>query len=134
MDMAPPQTILLIDDDPSIRRLCSRMLSRMGFTLLEADSGTSARAQFETHASALVFVLLDLHLPDCPGEELAKEFTTRKPELPVVFFSGALQSEGSKKEDGPVQYYLKKPFTKQSIEHMLAEIGVETSSPSSEQN
>jgi DNA-binding NtrC family response regulator len=128
--MTGDNTILIIDDDDAIRRLCNRLLTRMGFGILEAENAQTGRSQFEQHATNLAFVLLDLHLPDGSGEALAGEFNTLQPDLPVVFFSGEVSSSKAEAE-GPARYLLKKPFTRESLQTMLSEIGV-SSTPSSE--
>lgn len=116
--------LLIIDDDAAIRRLCSRMLQRLGFDLLEAETAASGRAQFETNADNLSGVFLDLHLPDGSGETLASEFSAATPTLPLVFFTGSAQSEQTTTKDGRVVPYLKKPFTKESLLAVLGKAGV----------
>lgn len=108
------------------------MLNRMGFEILEAENVRTGRRQFEQHSPSLAFVLLDLQLPDGSGEALAAEFSAQQPDLPIVFFSGEVVSSQSG-EAGPARYMLKKPFTRESVETMLTEIGV-SPGPSSTQS
>lgn len=129
--MTPPPAILLIDDDEAIRRLCKRMLQRMGYTLLEADCGEAGRDQFNAHSSEISFILLDLNLPDISGETLAEEFRRTHPDLPVVYFSGSVQPAVEGSRNGTSPRFLKKPFTKASLESLMADLGV-SSTPSQE--
>lgn len=126
MDKTP--TLLLIDDDASVRRLCSRVGTRLGLTMIEAEDGQSGREQFEKHSGTISAVLLDMNLPDISGEVLAGEFAGSTPDVPVIFFTGSAAAEEQQTEDGRMQYYLKKPFTKNSMKTVLEKVGVSTGS------
>ncbi|MGH2607937.1 MAG: hybrid sensor histidine kinase/response regulator, partial [Tepidiformaceae bacterium] len=72
---APPVaagTVLVVDDEPSVRHVTSRALERMGYTVLLAADGEAAIDLFQQQAGALACVLLDLTMPRMSGEEAYK--------------------------------------------------------------
>ena len=117
-------TVLLIDDDASIRRLCDKLLRRKGLEVIQTDSGESARNEFRHHNHRISLAFVDLHLPDCSGEDLASEFHTQRADLPIVFFSGNLPPEGELNKDGSPFFYLKKPFTRDTLNDVLIKTGI----------
>lgn len=120
--MRDSPSLLIIDDDDAIRRLCKRLLERMNFNVLEAECGETGMSVFNAHADEISFILLDLNLPDASGRELAETFRTSRPGLPIVYFSGSVYAETADQQDGPQRYFLKKPFTKASLETLLSEL------------
>jgi CheY-like chemotaxis protein len=81
-------TILLIEDEPSVRMLARDMLEELGYTVLAAADGPSALALEATHPR-IDLVFTDVVLPNgMNGREVADELLRRRPGLPVVFASG----------------------------------------------
>jgi DNA-binding response OmpR family regulator len=78
--------ILLIDDDPQIRRLISRILRGAGHTVREATDGRSGLELFSQAAPALV--ITDLVMPDKEGIETIKEIRTKNLSIPILAISG----------------------------------------------
>ena len=77
--------ILVVDDDPQIRSLLNRYLSRHEFDVREADSGQEVRTELEQHIPTVV--LLDIGLPDTDGLTLLRELRASA-ELGVIIISG----------------------------------------------
>jgi CheY-like chemotaxis protein len=86
----PPheEVVLVVEDDPAVRRLCVRSVEALGFRTLEAEHGPAALAVL--HAGARVDVVLsDIVMPGgMTGTELAAAIQRTRPEIPVVFMSG----------------------------------------------
>jgi PAS domain S-box-containing protein len=78
--------ILLVDDDPAVREVTSQMLQRLGFQVVEADSGAGALQLLEEIEVDLL--LADFVMPGMNGGELARAVGGKRPELPIVFVSG----------------------------------------------
>lgn len=116
--------ILLIDDDAAIRRLCSRMLQRLGFDLVEAETGAKGLALATEHNESLSAILLDMNLPDGPGQNVARKISELPEPPPVIFFTGTATTEQTVDENGQAHYFLKKPFTKASLEDVLRKVEV----------
>jgi DNA-binding response OmpR family regulator len=79
------KTVLVVDDDPSLRMLCRINLELDGFRVVEASSVGQARQQLA--AEPVDAMLLDLHLGDGDGRDLLRELGTERP--PVALFTGS---------------------------------------------
>ena len=79
------KTILCIDDDGGMLRYQKALLERCGYKVLTADS---ARQGLQIAAvCALTAVVLDYHLPEMNGHEVATEIKRLRPQVPIVMFS-----------------------------------------------
>ncbi len=85
---AGKETVLVVEDEASIRFVARRVLERSGYTVLEADSGPAALALLAEHKGALDLVLSDLVMPGMTGIELAEELRKTRPSLKLLFTSG----------------------------------------------
>ncbi len=111
------KTILVIDDDPQINQLLQDALSREGYSVLHAYSGTEALLVLEKRRPDLI--LLDLMLPGLSGEELLP----RIKEIPVIVVSAKVDVEDKVNLLlGGAADYLTKPF---SVGELLARIKVQ---------
>jgi DNA-binding response OmpR family regulator len=82
------RTILLVEDDRSIRTFTTRVLRRAGFRVVTADSGDAALAAFARYRGQVDLLLTDVLMPGMSGAELAERIRVDRPELPVLFVSG----------------------------------------------
>lgn len=105
--MATGATILVVDDDDSIRVLMKSLLRQHGFSPRTASSGAAALEQVRENGVDLV--LLDLGLQDIRGEELVARLREIDQEIPVVIVSGRHLSEDEVSTIGAVDA-LQKPF------------------------
>ncbi|MEK9138415.1 MAG: sigma-54 dependent transcriptional regulator, partial [Bacteroidota bacterium] len=81
-----PETILLVDDDVTMKSIVAEVLQHEGFTILTAMNGHDALQALENNTIELI--LLDIGLPDIDGVKLLEKFIHTKPEVPVVMISG----------------------------------------------
>ena len=102
-------TVLVVDDEPPIRRLLRTGLSTQGYAILEAGTARAALDCLGHERADLV--ILDLGLPDMRGHDLLREIRARHPDLPVVVLSSR-DDEGGKVEalDLGADDYVTKPF------------------------
>jgi two-component system, cell cycle sensor histidine kinase and response regulator CckA len=82
------ETILVVEDEESIRMVARRVLEREGYTVLEAASGPEAIALLERHTGPLHLVMTDLVMPGMTGIELAQRLAASHPTLKMLFTSG----------------------------------------------
>ncbi len=80
-------SILLVDDDHSVREVTAQMLENLGFAVTEAESGYHA-LQLLRDGAAVDLLLADFAMPGMNGGELARAVRVRRPQLPVVFVTG----------------------------------------------
>jgi two-component system KDP operon response regulator KdpE len=123
-------TVLVIDDEPPIRKLLRMGLSTQGYAILEAPNGRAALDLLSREGADLV--ILDLGLPDMRGHDLLKAIRAGHPDLPIVVLSSR-DDEGGKVEalDLGADDYVTKPFgmaellarLRAALRHQLASQG-----------
>ena len=87
-------TILVVDDEPTIRELARRLLEREGFAVLDAASGADALAILDSPDEAVDVLLTDVVLPGLTGPALARRAQQRRRGIRVIFLSGYAEQSG----------------------------------------
>src|ERR1019366_1825247 len=82
------ETVLVVEDEPSLRLLAKTMLLRLGYEVLEAESGAQALELHEGHEGAIDILLTDVIMPQMSGAQLANELRAKDPKLKILFMSG----------------------------------------------
>ena len=100
-----PGKILVVDDDPIVRRFMSVALSSRGFEVIEATNALEALLAFYAGGSAVDLVITDVQMLGISGYDLARMLIGASPSLPVLLVSG------SKTESAAEFPFLQKPFT-----------------------
>ena len=121
-NLSSKTTILVVDDEPEIRKLVSAMLTQKGYQILLADTGEQAIKLFRKQAHTIDLLLTDVVAPGMAGPTLADQLTDLKPDLRVLFMSGYDNRQIVQKyvvEKGHM--LLAKPFTIQQLEKKVAE-------------
>jgi DNA-binding NtrC family response regulator len=101
-----PATVLVVEDDESLRMLCRINLELEGYRVLEAE--TIGRATQLASAEPIDVVLLDLHVGDRHGTELLPVLRAERPEAAVCLLSGT--SETDPPDEEGVAEFIRKPF------------------------
>jgi CheY-like chemotaxis protein len=86
--MGRGETILLVEDDPTVAVMSFQVLSRRGYRVLLADTGESATALIKGHGGPIALLLADVVLPDMRGPQLAEVARLKHPETAVLYASG----------------------------------------------
>src|SRR5215475_1876717 len=81
-------TILVVDDEPEIRKLVSAMVSQFGYSVLTADSGDHALTLYKKHKGPIDLLITDVVAPGMSGPMLADKLTEKQPDLKVLYISG----------------------------------------------
>ena len=84
----PPETILLVDDEETVRRFSARVLSKHGFDVLSASSGHDALDAAGGRGSHIDLLMTDVMMPGMNGCQLAEILLARQPSLRILFMSG----------------------------------------------
>ncbi len=103
--------ILVVDDEPGIRSLISRALSRLGFVPLLAADGTEALRLFDAHAPDIGLVLLDWHMPGLSGQATLAALLARRADLRVILVTGSAEATTNERATADSVSILLKPFT-----------------------
>ncbi len=114
---AAPLKILVVDDEPPIRKLLRMGLSTQGYEILDAPNGKTA---LELLASKPDLVILDLGLPDIQGHDLLRTIRVRNDSVPIVVLSSRGDEAGKVQAlDLGADDYVTKPF---GMDELLARI------------
>lgn len=116
------KVILLVEDDPSVRRILLSMLRNLDLMVLEAEHGHDALAKAKAHPGSLDLLLTDVIMPGMDGYRLAGHLREMRPEIKVAYVSGyprdQLNSSGIS-DDTPL---LSKPFTRDELIRLLHQV------------
>ena len=82
------ETVLIVEDEASILKLATRLLVRLGYTVLEAPDPEKAMARAKEHPGALNLLITDVVMPEMNGRDLAEQLLTDYPKLKVLYMSG----------------------------------------------
>lgn len=82
------ETVLVVDDDATVRLVVAGMLGQLGYTVLEASNGAEALSLAAKQQAPVPLLLTDVIMPGMDGKQLARAFLTRWPSTRVVFMSG----------------------------------------------
>ena len=106
------ETILLVEDEPSVRMLVRDELRKLGYRVVEAKNGVEACLLATQQAASLQLLLTDVVMPGMGGRELAQHLSVIKPDLRTLFISGYMDDVGimAGQEEG-TSSFLQKPFT-----------------------
>jgi two-component system, cell cycle sensor histidine kinase and response regulator CckA len=115
------ETILLVEDEPTLRTSMNLTLTNLGYRVLEAATGNQALEVWQEHGAEIRLLLTDLMMPDgMTGKELAQRLVKENQKLKVVYMSG--YSADLIGKDFPVQEnvnFLAKPFHMQKLAQIL---------------
>jgi two-component system, cell cycle sensor histidine kinase and response regulator CckA len=100
-------TILVVDDDETVRTVTARMLMYEGFAVLTAGDGLEALQLLDECPDPVSLIVSDLKMPRMTGRELAERLSERTPAIPMLFVSGHPTQVLAGALPGPV---LMKPF------------------------
>ena len=115
VDLRGTETILIAEDEATIRRIITRVLSSHGYSVLAADTGGEALRIEEEYDGQIHLLLTDVIMPHMGGRELAQEMAVRRPGTRVLFLSGYTDSEQSIVECLEGSSFLAKPFNDEQL-------------------
>jgi CheY-like chemotaxis protein len=105
-------TILLVEDDSSVRKIAATTLRKAGYTVLEATHGGEALSLLARHTHAINLVVTDVIMPNTTGPKLAAELQLRRPDLKVLYMSGYTDNHLTPHDEQDIWgALLQKPFT-----------------------
>jgi two-component system, cell cycle sensor histidine kinase and response regulator CckA len=117
------ETILLLEDEASFRKMTAEFLERVGYKVLVAESASDATRIVQLHPGNIHLLLTDVVMPDINGPQLARFLSVIRPSLKVLFMSGytngALEQRDIVAEDVSL---IQKPFSWSALSLKLREI------------
>src|SRR5258708_6097440 len=108
--------VLVVDDDPAMRRTCGRVLALEGWGVVEAESGAAALETLATSKAMFDCVLSDVNMPGLDGFALVAKVREIDDDIPVLLMTGDPSLDGAVKalETGAVSY-ITKPFASEAL-------------------
>jgi len=117
------ETILLVEDEDSVRQLVRETLESRGYRVLEAENGNAGLALAASHADTIHLVITDVVMPGLSGHELAQQLKPARPGIKVLYLSGYAQDAFPSPLPADSQKaFLQKPFTLQSLARKVREV------------
>jgi len=113
--------VLLVEDQHEVRSLLVDALGDRGWQVLAADDGRQALELFDAQRDGIDIVVTDVAMPAMDGNELARAIAAQRPELPVLFITGYLESSDDLPR-GAGRDVLTKPFTARELSRKMLEL------------
>ncbi len=131
-----PATILVAEDEPSLRKLTCNTLKQSGYKILEAEDGAKAIEIARNFPDDIHLLLTDVVMPGMSGHELAEKLSRERPKMKVLYTSG--YTDGAVATHGVLDsgiVILRKPFSRAQLEQNVAEmLGNDSGKGGTEQN
>jgi two-component system, cell cycle sensor histidine kinase and response regulator CckA len=105
------ETLLLVEDEPTLRELASEFLQSKGYTVLEAGNRREALHICRSHSGPIHLLISDVVLPGGGGPDLAKAALETRPDLCVIYISGYTDQVVGSELIGEKTTFLQKPFS-----------------------
>jgi CheY-like chemotaxis protein len=117
------ETILLVEDEKSVRVTCDAFLNSLGYKAMVAETPGEALKKTNQHPDDIHVLLTDVVMPGMDGRQLAQRISALKPGVKVLFMSGYTADVIAQRGvlDEGIQY-LPKPFTRDDLAHKLREV------------
>jgi CheY-like chemotaxis protein len=117
------ETVLLVEDEESVRQLVHETLQARGYRVIEAENGEAGLRVAAEHTGTIDLMITDVVMPGMNGRELAKRLAASRPQIKVLYLSGyteeAIIQEGGME---PGTAFLQKPFTLQVLSRKVREV------------
>ena len=117
------ETVLLVEDEESVRQLVRETLESKGYTVMEAENGEVGLKIADAHNGPIHMMITDVVMPGMSGRELAKRLMQVRPETKVLYLSG--YTEDAIVHQGVLETgtaFLQKPFTLQTLSRKVREV------------
>ncbi|MHB8882713.1 MAG: response regulator [Thermodesulfovibrionales bacterium] len=123
LDLHGSETVMVVDDEPSIRRLVVDTLEPLGYRLLEASCGEEALQRSAMFQGEIDLLLTDVIMPDINGHELAQRLKLTRPETDILYMSGYTDDTISRLGIAHIKkMFVQKPLTPKKLAGIIREI------------
>lgn len=113
-------TVLVVDDEETVRAVSARILESFGFKTIMAQDGRDALKKFTEHQKDITMVLMDLTMPHMDGEQAFRELRKIQPDVKVLLMSGFNEQEAINRFTGKgLSGFIQKPFKLEEIQEKL---------------
>ena len=120
-DLFGNETILLVEDEDSVRQLTSRILSGFGYNVLEARYGTEGLKLASDYEGKIDLVLSDVVMPQLSGPDMVEQMYKIRPGIKVLYISGFTQDRTLRDPSGGAVALVMKPFSRERLARKVRE-------------
>jgi two-component system chemotaxis response regulator CheY len=116
--------VLVVDDEPNLRKAVQRTLTKAGYDVIEAEDGEQSIAAVHTGDNALRLdvIICDVHMPKMGGKEVIAYFKSQFPSVPVIVLTGDPQyTDANEFLTSGAAGYLGKPFDPETLVKTVAQ-------------
>jgi DNA-binding response OmpR family regulator len=124
-DFASGQTILLIEDEQTLRLASAMLLEKRGFSVIAAEGGSAGINLFRSQPDNIDVVLLDMSLPDITGVQVFREIRRLKPDARILMTSAYNREKVQadfKIEEQELFQFIRKPYRTDELVHRLRQV------------
>ena len=122
-ELGGSETVLIVEDDDSLRKLAHKALQQHGYRVLTAENGEDALRVGEAHDGSIDLLLTDVIMPKMSGKDVVKRLQPLYPHMKVIYMSGytdnAIFHHGVLE---PELNFFEKPFTPEELARKVREI------------
>lgn len=117
------ETILLVEDEESVRTLVRLVLEAGGYVVLDAEHGQQAIALAAAHSGPIHLLITDLVMPQMNGRQVAEQLTALHPAIQTIFMSGYTEEATARHRVSELNIaFLQKPFDPRRLAHKVREL------------
>jgi PAS domain S-box-containing protein len=117
------ETILLVEDEDSVRQLVRETLETCGYRVLQAANGQAAINLAARHPEPIHLIITDVVMPGLSGHDLVNQLLPARPNAKILYLSGYTEDAVlNPNAPGPAKAFLQKPFTLQNLSRKVREV------------
>lgn len=124
-------TVLVVDDDITVRAVTTITLEGAGYLVVAAEDGRQAITKYQQHHDELAAVLFDISMPELSGDQAFRELRQLGAEVPIIISSGSSEEEARDLVPG-LSGFIQKPYKAEDLIAKVREVEVLHSHPSAE--
>jgi two-component system, cell cycle sensor histidine kinase and response regulator CckA len=107
---SPETSVLVVEDEGSLRLAVSKMLDKTGFSVIEASDGSAALEAIRAHESPIDVLFLDITLPGTPSREVYEEARRLRPRMSLIVTSAYSKALAEETLGGTIERFIRKPY------------------------
>jgi len=115
-------TILVVEDEDLLRQGVSKMLGKVGLSVMEAGDGSAALVVIRAHSGDIDLLLLDITLPGASSREVYEQAKCLRPDLPVIVTSAKSKEIAAASLAMEIDHFLRNPFSLVDLVEMIGQI------------
>ncbi|MBU0681085.1 MAG: response regulator [Proteobacteria bacterium] len=123
LDQGQQETLLVVEDNATVRGMLTEALGGLNYTLLTAENGRKGLEVFTNHEGDIDLIITDMIMPVMGGQAMADKVWQRYPELPILFMTGhAFDAKLSDIASSPHSDYIQKPLNMKDVAEMIRDM------------